>query len=65
MPRTIDYAKCPKCGKRFEPGFSNYWMAFAFGEYSFDNTDHTYEQCGCRFNMSIKKQVVFNTKIIQ
>jgi len=65
MTRTIDYAKCPQCGKKFEMGFNNYWMSNAFGEYSFDHTSHICEQCGCNFNMTVKKQVVFNTKVIK
>lgn len=63
MTRTIDYAKCPQCNKIFKPGFENYWMSSAFGEYSFNNTNHICEECGCNFNMKIKKQVVFNTSI--
>ena len=65
MTRTIDYAKCPQCGKKFEMGFNNYWMSSAFGEYSFDYTNHTCEECGCNFKMTVKKQTVFNTKIIK
>lgn len=62
MPKTINYAKCPKCGKKFEMGFNNSWMQSAFGEYSFNQTNHTCEQCGCNFNMKIEKQIVFKTK---
>jgi len=65
MTRTIDYAKCPKCGKKFEMGFNNYWMSSAFGEYSFGHTSHTCEDCGTKFNMTVKKQIVFNAKIIK
>lgn len=65
MPRTIDYAKCPKCGKRFELGFSNSWMSSAFGEYSFNRTSHVCENCGCKFEMTVKKQIVFNTKVLK
>jgi len=65
MTRTIDYAKCPKCGKKFEMGFNNCWMASAFGEYSFNHTGHTCEDCGIKFDMTVKKQIVFNTKIIK
>jgi transcription elongation factor Elf1 len=63
MARSIDYAKCPQCGKKFEMGFNNYWMSSAFGEYSFNQTNHKCEQCGCDFNMTVKKQIVFNTKM--
>ena len=65
MTRTIDYAKCPKCGKKFEMGFNNYWMSSAFGEYSFNHTNHICEDCGTKFNMTVKKQIVFNAKIIK
>jgi len=40
-------------------------MSSAFGEYSFDYTNHTCEECGCNFKMTVKKQTVFNTKIIK
>ena len=65
MTRTIDFAKCPKCGKKFEMGFNDYWMSGAFGEYSFNHTNHICEDCGTKFNMTVKKQTVFNTKIIK
>ena len=63
MSRTIDYAKCPKCGKEFKMGFGNHWMNDAFGQYSFDRTSHICDGCGCNFEMKIKRQVVFNTTI--
>ena len=65
MTRTIDYAKCPKCGKKFEMGFTNYWMSSGLGEYSFDHPSPACEDCGCNFNMTVKKQTVFNTKVIK
>jgi hypothetical protein len=65
MSRTIDYAKCPQCGKEYKQGFENYWMTSAFGEYSFNWTDHVCEKCGCKFKMTVKKQVVFNTSVIK
>ena len=55
MPRTIDFAKCPSCGKKFEPRFKNYWMSSTFGEYSFDYTTYICEDCGTKFNMTVKK----------
>ena len=65
MTRTIDYAKCPECGKKFEIRIKNYWISSAFGQYSFDHTSYTCEDCGTKFDMTVKKQVVFNTKVIK
>ena len=63
MTRTINFAKCPQCGKKFEMGFNNSWMQSVFGEYSLDQVNRICEQCGCNFNMTVKKQIVFNTKV--
>jgi len=63
LSRTIDFAKCPKCGKKFEMGFNNYWISSLFGEYAPKQMNHICEDCGCNFNMTVKKQIVFNTKI--
>lgn len=40
-------------------------MSSAFGEYSPNHTSHTCEDCGTKFDMTVKKQTVFNTKIIK
>ena len=61
--RTLNVARCPKCGKKFEPSFTNSWLQPLFGEYASDYVTHKCEHCGTVFTVSTKVRRWFNSKI--